>query len=121
VKSILIIEDVEDNRELLKQFFEGVYQVYEAEDGRQGLELADQLRPDLILMDLSLPLLDGWQATAAIKADARLRDIPIIAITAHAMVGDEEKALGAGCDAYITKPIDFVELDRLVNRFLGQK
>ena len=121
MKNILIIEDVEDNRELLKQFFEGEFSVFEAEDGRRGLEMAGQVRPDLILMDLSLPEIDGWHAAAALKADKHLRHIPIIAITAHAMIGDEQKALQAGCDAYITKPIDFVELEKVIDRFLERE
>ncbi|NLH50076.1 MAG: response regulator [Myxococcales bacterium] len=118
-KKILIIEDVEDNRELLVQFFEGQYEIHEAVDGQEGIAQAHKIRPDLILMDLSLPVLDGWQATAALKADARTRHIPIIAISAHAMVGDERKALAVGCDAYLSKPVDFVELERVVNKYLG--
>lgn len=119
-RKILVIEDVEDNRELLVQYFEDRYEIYEAEDGRQGLEMAERIRPDLILLDLSLPVLDGWQTASAMKADARLRDIPVIAITAHAMVGDEERALEAGCDAYLSKPIDFSELEKTVLKVLGE-
>ncbi|MDP8221972.1 MAG: response regulator [Candidatus Lernaella stagnicola] len=117
-KRILIVEDVEDNRDLLVQFFEGQYEIFEAADGQVGIAMAERLRPDLILMDLSLPVIDGWQATAALKADARTREIPIIAITAHAMVGDEQKALAAGCDGYISKPVDFNELERIVKKYL---
>ncbi len=121
MRKILVIEDVEDNRELLVQYFEDRFEIYEAEDGRQGLEMAERIRPDLILLDLSLPVLDGWQTAAAMKADARLRDIPVIAITAHAMVGDEERALEAGCDAYLSKPIDFSELEKTVSKVLGEE
>jgi len=121
MRKILVIEDVEDNRELLVQYFEDRFEIYEAEDGRQGLELAERIRRDLILLDLSLPVLDGWQTAAAMKADARLRDIPVIAITAHAMVGDEERALEAGCDAYLSKPIDFSELEKTVSKVLGEE
>lgn len=117
-KRILIVEDVPDNRELLVQLLEDRYEIHEAEDGKEGLAKAEQLRPDLILMDLSLPVLDGWQASAALKSDSRTRHIPIIAITAHAMVGDEEKALAAGCDGYLSKPVDFIELEKLINQFL---
>jgi len=119
-KKVLVVEDVEDNRELLVQYFRDVYDVYEARDGRECIELAEKVRPDLILMDLSLPVLDGWQAASALKADARLKGIPIIAVTAHAMVGDDTKALSAGCDAYISKPIDFVELEKVMKNLLGQ-
>jgi two-component system, cell cycle response regulator DivK len=118
-KRILIVEDVEDNRDLLVQFFEGQYEIHEAIDGQQGIAMAENLRPDLILMDLSLPVIDGWDATAALKADARTKAIPIIAITAHAMVGDEQRARAAGCDDYLSKPVDFVELERLVAKYLG--
>ncbi len=121
MKTILIVEDVQDNRELLRQFLEGEYHIVEAADGKRGLELAVETQPDLILMDLSLPLLDGWQAATAIKANDRLRGVPIVAITAHAMVGDQEKALQAGCDAYIAKPVDFDELEQLLKRLLGSK
>lgn len=117
-KRILIVEDVQDNRELLVQLLEDQYEIFEAEDGKEGLAKAEQLRPDLILMDLSLPVLDGWQASAALKSDSRTRHIPIIAVTAHAMVGDEEKALAAGCDGYLSKPVDFMELEKLINQFL---
>jgi CheY-like chemotaxis protein len=120
-KRILIVEDVEDNRELLVQFFQDQYEIFEAADGQEGIAMAERLRPDLILMDLSLPLIDGWQATSTLKADARTSDIPIVAISAHAMVGDEEKALQAGCNAYLSKPVDFNELDRVVRQYLGDE
>jgi CheY-like chemotaxis protein len=118
-KRILIVEDVEDNRELLVQYFADEFEVLEAVDGRQGVAMAREARPDLILMDLSLPELDGWQAAAMLKTDERTRDIPIIAISAHAMVGDKERALAAGCNGYLAKPVDFPVLDRLVKQSLG--
>jgi CheY-like chemotaxis protein len=118
-KRILIVEDVEDNRELLVQFFQDQYEIFEAADGKEGIAMAERLRPDLILMDLSLPLIDGWQAATALKNDLRTAEIPIVAISAHAMVGDEEKALLAGCNAYLSKPVDFNELDRVVRKYLG--
>lgn len=119
-KRILIIEDVEDNRDLLVQFFQDQYEIHEAADGREGIAKAEQVRPDLILMDLSLPILDGWQVATVLKKDFRTRGIPIVAVTAHAMVGDEEKALAAGCDDYLSKPVDFTELERLVRKYLGE-
>ena len=115
-KTILIVEDVALNRDLLEQLLEDDYELLSAEDGAQGIELASAERPDLILMDLSLPVVDGWEATRQIKADL---DVPIIALTAHVMPGDEEKARAAGCDGYLTKPIDEDLLYELVDRFLG--
>lgn len=119
MKKVLIIEDVDFNRELVVQLLEDKYQVIEAVDGQEGLELADQERPDIILMDLSLPVIDGWEATRRLKADETLRSIPVIALTAHAMVGDEEKARAAGCDDYLLKPLDEDELLALVAKYLA--
>jgi CheY-like chemotaxis protein len=106
VKRILIVEDVEFNRDLLVQLLEDDYELLCAEDGAQGVEMALRERPDLILMDMSLPKIDGWEATRQLKADEGMRSTPIIALTAHAMRGDDEKARAAGCDDYMTKPID---------------
>ena len=106
MKKILVVEDIELNRELLVQLLEDEYDVVTANDGAAGIEAAEELRPDLILMDLSLPGIDGWEATCRIKAIDKLKSIPVIAVTAHAMQGDEEKARSAGCDDYVTKPID---------------
>lgn len=106
MKRILIVEDVEMNRDLLVQLLEDDYALLEAIDGREGLAKARAERPDLILLDISLPELDGYEVTRAVRADATIKDIPIIAVTAHAMAGDEEKALEAGCNDYLTKPID---------------
>lgn len=92
--------------DLLVQLLEDKYEVLTAMDGAAGIELAEQERPDLILMDLSLPVIDGWEATRRIKTNQHLSHIPIIALTAHAMVGDAEEALAAGCDDYLTKPLD---------------
>jgi len=105
MKTILIVEDVEFNLDLLVQLLEDDYTILTATDGAAGIALAERARPDLILMDLSLPVIDGWEATRRIKANAGLRAIPIIALTAHAMGGDEEKARAAGCDDYLSKPI----------------
>ena len=106
MKRILIVEDTEYNRDLLMQLLEEDYETLAAGDGAAGVEMAARERPDLVLMDMSLPVIDGWEATRRIKADSALKAIPIIALTAHAMQGDEEKALAAGCDDYLTKPID---------------
>ena len=106
MKKVLVVEDIELNRELLVQLLEDEYDVVTANDGAAGIEAAEELRPDLILMDLSLPGIDGWEATCRIKAIDKLKSIPVIAVTAHAMQGDEEKARSAGCDDYVTKPID---------------
>ena len=106
MKTILIVEDVELNVELLTQLLEDDYTLITAENGALGVAQATATHPDLILMDISLPVMDGYTATRQIKADPSLRHIPIIALTAHAMAGDEEKARAAGCDDYLTKPIN---------------
>ena len=106
MKKILIVEDVEFNRDLVVQLLEDDYVILTAADGEAGVELAERERPDLILMDLSLPGVDGWEATRRIKANEALRNIPIIALTAHAMRGDAEKARACGCNDYLSKPID---------------
>jgi len=119
---ILLVEDNEMNRDmlsrrLLKQGFEMVIAV----DGEQAVDLARSEAPDLILMDISLPGLDGWEATRLLKAMPETRSIPIIALTAHAMAGDREKSLAAGCNDYDTKPIDFRRLVEKIEGFLGKE
>jgi CheY-like chemotaxis protein len=112
--TILIVEDNEMNRDMLSRRLERKgYQVLMAVDGEMGIEVARSGAPDLILMDMSLPVVDGWEATRRLKADAVLRRIPVIALTAHAMANDRDKALEAGCDDYDTKPI---ELPRLLGK-----
>jgi two-component system, cell cycle response regulator DivK len=119
-KRILVIEDNPDNRILIGDVLTSLdYEVLQAVDGENGIEIAAKEIPDLILMDLSLPRMDGWTATQQIKANTALSHIPIIALTAHAMVGDREKALHAGCDDYISKPIDLRELSSKLKHFLG--
>lgn len=118
-KRILVVEDNPDNRILITDVLASMaFEVLVAEDGEAGVRTAQEMIPDLILMDLSLPVKDGWMATAEIKKDEALKHIPIIALTAHAMVGDREKALQAGCDDYISKPIDFRELTSKLKHFL---
>ncbi len=108
---ILIVEDNEMNRDMLsRRLRRKGYETICAEDGRRGIDLAGSYLPDLILMDMSLPVLDGWEATKKLKEDTLTKDIPVIALTAHAMRGDREKALKAGCDEYETKPIDLKRL-----------
>ncbi|MFO7737876.1 MAG: response regulator [Desulfatiglandaceae bacterium] len=119
MKKILVVEDVDFNRDLLVQLLEDDYEVIEAANGQEGVKLAERERPDLILMDLSLPVMDGWEATRQLKANDNLRSTPVIALTAHAMKGDEEKALAAGCDDYLVKPLDEDELIAKIQKYLG--
>ncbi len=115
---LLLIEDNEANRDSLSRHLRRKgFEVLLAADGQQGLQTAQAGNPDLILMDMSLPVLDGWQATRQLKADPRTRHIPVIALTAHAMAGDRDKALAVGCDDYDTKPI---ELARLLGKIQSQ-
>ena len=119
---ILLVEDNEMNRDMLSRRLERKgYEVAIAIDGGQGVEMAVGSVPDLILMDMSLPVLDGWEATRRVKADARTSAIPVIALTAHAMAGDEEKAREAGCDDYETKPIDLPRLLGKMEALLAKK
>jgi two-component system cell cycle response regulator DivK len=111
---LLLIEDNEMNRDMLsRRLIRRGYQVAIAVDGAQGVAMAQLEKPDLVLMDLSLPVIDGWEATRRIKAGAETKHLPIIGLTAHAMADDREKALEAGCDDYDTKPI---ELERLIGK-----
>ena len=111
---ILLVEDNEMNRDMLsRRLIRHGFQVFYAKDGQQGVNMALSERPDLILMDMSLPVLDGWEATRRLKANDATRRIPVIALTAHAMAGDREKAIEVGCDDYDTKP---VEISRLVGK-----
>jgi len=117
---VLLVEDNEMNRDMLsRRLARRGFEVVFAADGQQGVDLARSEKPDIILMDMSLPLMDGWEATRRIKADGTMRRIPVIGLTAHAMSGDREKAIEAGCDDYDSKP---VEIDRLlgkINRLLN--
>jgi len=112
---ILIVEDNDDNMELLIQILEDDFDIVEATNGEEALLIAREEKPDLILMDLSLPGMDGWEATRRLKANNELQSIPVIALTAHAMPGDKEKALLAGCDDYVSKPIEIDSLMVAIN------
>jgi two-component system cell cycle response regulator DivK len=108
---ILLIEDNEMNRDMLsRRLIRNGYEVFLAMDGQQGVDMALSERPDLILMDMSLPVIDGWEATRRIKANDATRRVPVIALTAHAMAGDREKAMEMGCDDYDTKPVEITRL-----------
>jgi two-component system cell cycle response regulator DivK len=118
-KRILVIEDQEDNRQILRDLLTSAdFGVIEAEDGEAGLAAAAAHRPDLILMDIQLPILDGYEATRRLKADAQLRAIPVIAVTSHALAGDADKARAAGCDAHISKPYSPRQLLAKVREYL---
>ncbi|MDQ8175729.1 MAG: response regulator [Gemmatimonadota bacterium] len=118
MKKVLYIEDTADNRDLVTQILESVYEVHTAVNGEEGIALARSLRPDLILMDISLPVMDGLTCTRLIRDDPALRSVPVIALTAHCMVGDRERALAAGCDEFLSKPFRFAQLRGLVETAL---
>lgn len=119
---ILYIEDTENNRILVKRRLEkNGYQILTAESAAEGLATARAQMPDLILMDMGMPGTDGWGATRQVKADPELKGIPVIAVTAHAMQGDREKALQAGCDEYETKPFEFTRLIEKIQALLASR
>jgi two-component system, cell cycle response regulator DivK len=118
-KRILVVEDQADNRQILRDLLGSAgYDVIEAEDGQAGLALVKRQRPDLILMDIQLPLMDGYEAMRRIKTDPELQSIPIIAVTSYALSGDEDKARAAGCDGYVTKPFSPRQLLAKVKEYL---
>ena len=120
---VLCIEDNEDNVYMLKMRLEllGDFEVLTAEDGKKGCEMAAAERPDIILMDLEMPVVDGWEATRRLKGNPQTRDIPVIALSAHAFAGEREKALAAGCNEFDTKPIEFDRLVATVRRILANR
>jgi len=119
-KRVLVVDDQEDNRRILRDLLDTVgYAVIEAEDGEQAVALAREQVPDLILMDIQLPVMDGYEATRRIKAEPALKAIPVIAVTSYALSGDDEKAFEAGCDAYVTKPFSPRALLAKVREHLG--
>lgn len=116
---ILLVEDNEMNRDMLsRRLLRNDYEVVIAHDGQQGIDMAGAEKPDIILMDMSLPVIDGWEATRQIKSSPELGTIPIIGLSAHAMAGDREKAIEAGCDDYETKPIDYPKLLEKIRSYI---
>ena len=119
---ILYVEDNEDNADILKRRLGRLgFEIVIATDGAEGVAMASEAKPDLILMDLSLPVMDGWEATGRIKAAPDTRHIPVIALTSHAMTGERERALAAGCDDFDTKPVDLAHLLEKIRALLPQK
>jgi len=119
---VLLVEDNEMNRDMLsRRLVRRGFEVLVAVDGQQGIEVAGRESPDIILMDMSLPVLDGWEASRQLKANQGTQAIPLIALTAHAMAGDRERAIEAGCDDYDTKPIEFQRLAEKIDRLLTAK
>jgi CheY-like chemotaxis protein len=120
MSKLLLVEDNEMNRDMLsRRLIKKGFEVVMAVDGKQGLDMATSEAPELILLDMSLPVMDGWEVAGHLKADDNLKSIPVIALTAHAMSGDREKALEAGCDEYDTKPVEFKRLLEKINTMLG--
>lgn len=118
-KRILVVEDQEDNRQILRDLLASVgYEMFEAENGQEALAAVAEHRPDLILMDIQLPIMDGYEATRRIKADPALKSIPIIAVTSYALSGDEEKARAAGCDDFVPKPYSPRQLMAKIRQYL---
>ena len=117
MKTILIVEDIDLNADLLSQLLEDDYNLLIAKDGQQGVASVEQNDPDLVLMDISLPVMDGYEATRVIRK--KNRDLPIIGLSAHAMQGDAEKAKSAGCTDYLTKPVDEDLLFKMLKQYLG--
>ena len=119
-KKILVVEDTEDNRQILRDLLGMAgYDMIEAHDGAEGVAQAAQHKPDLILMDIQMPVMDGYEATRRIKANPELKGIPIVAVTSYALSGDEEKARAAGCDGYIAKPYSPRQMLAKVREILG--
>jgi len=119
-KRILVVEDTEDNRQIMRDLLTAAgFEMIEAEDGAAGVAAAEREKPDLILMDIQLPVMDGYEATRRIKANAELKHIPIIAVTSYALSGDEAKTKAAGCNAYVAKPFSPRQLLAKVREFLG--
>jgi CheY-like chemotaxis protein len=120
--TILLVEDNEVNREMMRRRLQRRgYEVTEAVDGQEAITKAQTEHPSVILMDMSLPIIDGWEATARLKADAATSAIPIIGLTAHAMVEDKQKALEAGCNEFVTKPVEFEKLLAMIERFIAER
>jgi len=123
VTKVLYVEDNDDNVYMLKMRLEllGDFEVLAAEDGEKGCEMAAAERPDIILMDLEMPVVDGWEATRRLKSNPQTRHIPVIALSAHALAGERERALAAGCNEFDSKPIEFDRLVATVRRILAER
>jgi CheY-like chemotaxis protein len=123
VTKVLYIEDNDDNVYMLKMRLEllGDFEVLAAEDGQKGCEMAATEQPDIILMDLEMPVVDGWEATRRLKGNPQTRDIPVIVLSAHALAGEREKAIAAGCDEFDTTPIEFNRLVATLRRVLARR
>src|SRR5262249_42376948 len=123
VTKVLYVEDNDDNVYMLKMRLEllGDFEVLAAEDGEKGCEMAAAERPDIILMDLEMPVVDGWGATRRLKSNPQTRDIPVIALSAHALAGERQRALAAGCNEFDSKPIEFDRLVATVRRILAER
>ena len=122
MSKILIVEDNEMNRDMLsRRLARRGFDIVVAVDGEEGIKVASAESPDLILMDMSLPVMDGWEATRQLKSKEETRDTPIIALTAHAMSGDRDKAIEAGCDDYLSKPVDLPQLLAKIEKILGEE
>ena len=122
MSKILLVEDNELNRDMLSRRLERKgFHVIVAEDGKKGVELTKKEKPDLVLMDMNVPEMDGWSATRTIKQDEEIKHIPVIALTSHAMTGDRERALEAGCDEYEPKPLDFTALLNKIHKLLPEQ
>ncbi len=120
MSTILVIEDSQDNFDLIEDALEDAHELVHAKTGQEGLAQAETIRPDLILLDMGLPGMDGWEVARRLKADHQLAAVPIIAVTAHAMTGDREKCFDAGCDDYLSKPIAVQDLVQLVDRHVSR-
>ncbi len=119
MSTILVIEDTQDNFDLIEDALEDAHDLIHAKTGQEGLAQATAVRPDLILLDMGLPGMNGWEVARRLRADPKLASIPLIAVTAHAMTGDREKCFGAGCDDYLSKPIAVQDLVQLIDRHVS--
>lgn len=120
MSTILVVEDAQDNFDLIAEVLEDKYDLVHAVTGPEGLAQAKAVKPDLILLDMSLPAMDGWEVARRLKADTSLAGIPVVALTAHVMKGDRERCIDAGCDDYMAKPINVRELAALADRYVSQ-
>ncbi len=121
MSTVLVIEDTQDNYDLIEDALEDAHNIVHAVTGQQGLDQVKAAKPDIILLDMALPGLDGWEVTRMLRANPESADIPVVALTAHAMAGDRQKCLEAGCDEYLAKPVNIKELRSMIDRFLDRQ